>query len=75
MRSMVLSFIYGFLWMLMVGVQVRMLAGDSSRPILCLWTFAMSMIWCVMVRKITIDAKIMWWYSAGTAVGVVFAVR
>lgn len=70
---MILAFIFGVLWMLGVGVQVRLFANPHSPSLLFAWTVGSSLLWCALVRKITLEKSSIWTYALGTGVGAILA--
>jgi hypothetical protein len=73
---MLLGFVLGFIWMFIITVQTRLIACfDHNLAILAPWTFFTSVVYCLIVKKISLEDAITLPYALGTTLGLVAALK
>lgn len=63
-------FLMGFLWMLMISIQTRLIASGKNIGFLLVWAFLISLIWGYLIKMIVLDANTILPYAIGTSFGV-----
>jgi hypothetical protein len=70
-----LAFGLGLLWMILIGIQTKLLVVKHSEGVLFIWVLATSLIWGYLVRIIVLDIEKILPYAIGTALGAIIARR
>ena len=68
-------FLLGLVWMMMTGIQTKLLIRARSEIILMAWAFVTSLIWGYLVRTVVISPGAIIPYAVGTAIGALLALR
>jgi len=71
----IIPFILGLIWMLLTGVQTKLLVANNKEYFLFFWAMGTSLIWGYLVRVVTLDINAIIPYAIGTAFGAVLARR
>jgi hypothetical protein len=64
-------FLLGFVWFFGLSMQTRIVAAGNHFAMHAGWTFGVSMLWVVLIKKVTISNSSldMVLYAVGTAIG------
>lgn len=64
-------FLLGFVWFFGLSMQTRIVAAGNHFAAHASWTFGVSVLWMVLIKKVTISDSTLdiFMYAAGTALG------
>lgn len=71
--GVVIPFALGFVWMLMTGVQTKLIVKAPNLFALFAWAVAISLVWGYLIRVIAVSRDAVISYAVGTGLGIVLA--